>query len=218
VWGHGGYVAPDWSADQLHRELVAVLDIWAQRDFGLAYAALSEEQQSTLQTRLRAEFRTNTYDPETGVITVSEDRAAAIGQVRDHYMSLLGADPALSELREQYAISENPVPDVARRSDIAAFWWWTGWSAGTNRTGDTVTYTSNWPHEPLIANVPSPANLFWSAASVLLLIFGVAALVLWHAGARKEELHTVPATDPLFNFKPTPSMKATGKYFLTVIG
>ena len=32
IWGHGGYVAPDWSADWLHREAMAVLDLWAQRE------------------------------------------------------------------------------------------------------------------------------------------------------------------------------------------
>ena len=26
IWGHGSYVAPDWSADWLHRELTAMLD------------------------------------------------------------------------------------------------------------------------------------------------------------------------------------------------
>ena len=30
IWGHGGYVAPDWSADWLHREAVALLDGWSQ--------------------------------------------------------------------------------------------------------------------------------------------------------------------------------------------
>src|SRR5437660_1672162 len=29
VWGHGAYVAPDWSADYLHRELTFLLDRWA---------------------------------------------------------------------------------------------------------------------------------------------------------------------------------------------
>ena len=27
IWGHGGYVAPDWSADWLHREATSVLDL-----------------------------------------------------------------------------------------------------------------------------------------------------------------------------------------------
>lgn len=31
VWGHGAYQAPDWTADWLHRELVAWLDIRAQK-------------------------------------------------------------------------------------------------------------------------------------------------------------------------------------------
>ena len=43
VWGHGGYVAPDWSADQLHREATTLLDIWARREHGVAYAALAPE-------------------------------------------------------------------------------------------------------------------------------------------------------------------------------
>lgn len=29
IWGHGSYVAPDWSADWLHREAVGLLDLWA---------------------------------------------------------------------------------------------------------------------------------------------------------------------------------------------
>jgi nitric oxide reductase large subunit len=32
IWGHGGYVAPDWTADWLHREAVATLDLWAERE------------------------------------------------------------------------------------------------------------------------------------------------------------------------------------------
>src|SRR6185369_143139 len=28
IWGHGGYVAPDWTADTLHREATFVLDEW----------------------------------------------------------------------------------------------------------------------------------------------------------------------------------------------
>ena len=29
VWGHGSYVAPDWTADWLHREAMFILDRWA---------------------------------------------------------------------------------------------------------------------------------------------------------------------------------------------
>ncbi len=32
IWGHGAYVAPDWSADWLHREATGLLELWATRD------------------------------------------------------------------------------------------------------------------------------------------------------------------------------------------
>ncbi|HSC12816.1 MAG TPA: nitric-oxide reductase large subunit, partial [Rhodanobacteraceae bacterium] len=38
IWGHGALVAPDWSADWLHRESTALLDLWAQREHQVAFA------------------------------------------------------------------------------------------------------------------------------------------------------------------------------------
>ena len=40
IWGHGAYQAPDWTADWLHRELMAWLELAAQDQHGKAYAAL----------------------------------------------------------------------------------------------------------------------------------------------------------------------------------
>jgi nitric oxide reductase subunit B len=82
IWGHGGYVAPDWSADWLHRESIEVLNLWARSDGGMAtWAQLPVEQQAALQGRLQRLMRTNTYDAATGTITLSRDRAAALSNV-----------------------------------------------------------------------------------------------------------------------------------------
>jgi len=218
IWGHGGYVAPDWSADQVHREASALLELWAQRDFKAPYDALTPEVQAALREHLKREMRANTYDPKTGVITVSADRALAMAQVRTHYETLLGSDPSLEKLREQYAIANGAVKDPARRSAIASFYWWTGWAASTDRPGSNITYTANWPHEELIGNRPTTATIVWSVASVILLIAAVGGLAFWHAKTKSEEHLAPPVADPLATMKPTASMKATGKYFLTVIG
>lgn len=37
VWGHGSYVAPDWTADWLHREAVFILNDWARAEAGRSY-------------------------------------------------------------------------------------------------------------------------------------------------------------------------------------
>ena len=44
IWGHGSYVAPDWTADWLHREATFILDRWANDEFGNDYADLGREQ------------------------------------------------------------------------------------------------------------------------------------------------------------------------------
>lgn len=48
IWGHGSYVAPDWTADWLHREAVFILDRWAMSDFGTEFEKLDNEKQSQL--------------------------------------------------------------------------------------------------------------------------------------------------------------------------
>ena len=217
IWGHGAYVAPDWTADWLHREAVTLLELWAQRDFGERFDSLDEGQRATLEQRLKRELRTNTYAAESDRVTVSEARAAAIREVAAHYDGLFGDDPDLAELREAYAMMRFPVPDAERRQLLSAFFFWSSWAASTNRPGDDITFTNNWPHEQLIDNTPTGAAFMWTFVSILILLAGVGALA-WHYAVMhgREAPPEVPAIDPLHNLKPTPSMRATAKYFWVV--
>jgi nitric oxide reductase subunit B len=137
IWGHGGYVAPDWSADWLHREATTMLDLWARADGGMAtYAQLPAEEQAALQGRLQAQMRKNTYDPATKTVTLTQDRIAAISNVAAHYESLFGSDPATLDLRKAYAMKQDTVPDAAHRRALTAFFWWTAWAATTERPNE----------------------------------------------------------------------------------
>src|SRR4051812_22508188 len=62
IWGHGSYVAPDWSADWLHREALAWLDRDAQARSGTTYGQLGADQQAAAVARLTPRFRHNAYD------------------------------------------------------------------------------------------------------------------------------------------------------------
>ena len=218
IWGHGAYLAPDWSADWLHREAVTILDIWAQERYGVEnFDALSMVQQGALKENLVVEMRTNTYDAESGTITVSGDRADAIRTVASHYVDLFGDAAALESLREDYAIPNGAIPNLEHRKKLAAFFQWAAWSTTTERPDSNVTYTANWPHEPLVGNTPSTPNVVWSIASVVLLVAGIGALSWWHAARKEEPAPTPPEEDPLGGMKASPSMKATKKYFWTVV-
>ena len=221
IWGHGGYVAPDWSADWLHKESVAILDQWSRRDNGgRTFAQLTPDQQGELQGRLRTIMRANTYDPDTGTITVPVERAQAMLAVSKHYESLFGNDPATAVLRENYAMKNDTVPDPEHRRVLSAFFWWTAWAATTERPGREITYTNNWPSEPLVDNRPPASTFIWSAFSVTFLLAGIALLGLHHAaahGGRREEENELPKRDPLRSIVVTPSMKATAKYFWVLL-
>ncbi|HYF76113.1 MAG TPA: nitric-oxide reductase large subunit [Symbiobacteriaceae bacterium] len=223
VWGHGAYVAPDWTADWLHHEATWFLTQWAGREHNKPYEQLNAEQQAALRARLQGELRTNTYNSHTGDLVISPMRAEAFRAVSAHYDALFGPnpDPALRELREAYAMPINTVPDPARRAKMNTFFWWATWSTTTNRPGQAITYTNNWPPEPLVANRPTGETVVWSVISFVLLLAGVGGLVWYYAAERHrasgEAEHPLPQQDPLLNaLKPTPSMKATLKYFWVV--
>jgi len=121
IWGHGAYVAPDWTADWLHREAVWLLDHWAAESGGKTYQELPAETQGALRERLKHEIRVNTYNATTGDLVVSSTRAAAIRAVSQHYAALFGEDASLGELRKNYAIPANAIKTPERRQLMNAF-------------------------------------------------------------------------------------------------
>ncbi|UTV30595.1 nitric-oxide reductase large subunit [Photobacterium atrarenae] len=218
IWGHGSYIAPDWTADWLHREADNWLELAAQDTFGKPFSQLSGSQQAGLEQALREDVRPNSYNPDTGIITLSERRSDAISQLQQHYIGLFGDDPAWQPLRKDYAMKEGTVSTAERRQQLTAFFFWSAWAAGTERVDKDHTYTSNWPYDPVLGNTPTSSNIVWSILSIVVLIAGVGALAWYHAALKHESLPTPPSQDPLFDSKPTASQKAVGKYFLTAIG
>lgn len=217
IWGHGAYVAPDWSADWLHREAVYLLEKWAMENYGSRHENLERSAKAVLKDRLIVEMKTNTYDPVSGQITVSEDRAEAIRATADHYRQLFGDNPEFEELRDAYAIPKNVLKDETRKDQLTAFYFWASWACATLRPDSELTYTSNWPPEPLIDNYPAPGHVVWSVVSFVLLLAGIGALTWYYVSLpRDEETHRLPETDPLLGLNPTPSMTATLKYFWVV--
>ena len=216
IWGHGAYIAPDWNADYLHRETEMLLDLFAQKD-GKTYKDLPEDEQAKYLVQLRKELRTNTYDAASGVITFSPERAQVARALADYYTKLFMDDPSMDHVRKSYAIPKSAIKDPARMAQMNAFFTWTTWVCSTNRPGSDVTYTNNWPYEPVIGNKPSTSLQMWSGFSVLMLLFGVGLLVYYHASNKeKEENDRLPASDPMRGLKPTPSMRATLKYIWIV--
>lgn len=218
IWGHGAYQAPDWTADWLHRELTAWLDLAAQERHGRPYAELDAGAQGALRAELKAEYRASGVD-DSNTLVVSERRAQAIARTATYYDQLFSDAPALRQSRQSFAMKENTLPSAERREAMTQFFFWTAWAAATERPGSDVTYTNNWPHEPLIDNQPSGENIVWSIASVVILLAGIGFLVWGWAFLRDhdEPLPAAPARDPLSLVGLTPSQRSLGKYLFLVV-
>ncbi|HEX2918363.1 MAG TPA: nitric-oxide reductase large subunit, partial [Edaphobacter sp.] len=211
IWGHGAYVAPDWTADYLHRESTYILNKWAKESGATGYDALSIEQKAALQAKLEQMMRTNTYNPQANTITIDPVRAEAYRELSGYYGDVFGNG------RSEYAIPKGALTDVAKQEKMTAFFWWTAWAASTNRPGQTVSYTQNWPHEELVGNRPTGASVVWSVASFVFLLAGIGGMV-WYFGSKPQvaEHQDLPTKDPLLGLNPTPSQRATVKYFFVV--
>ncbi len=215
IWGHGAYVAPDWTADYLHREAQYLLNRWSQEDLGKAFNQLTEVEQATMERRLQVFLRKNTYDETTSTLVIHSQRYDAFRELYGHYAGLFMDDPALDELRADYAIARNSIRSEDRMEKMAQFFFWASWACVTERPGSDVTYTHNWPPDEQIGNVPTSDLVLWTGFSIIMLLLGIGIMIFLQARTREEE-PLKPVSDPLMNQTITPSMWAVKKYFWVV--
>lgn len=216
VWGHGAYVAPDWTADYLHREAVFLLDYYANQKYQVAFDKLGIEEQAGVKAKLQSTIRVNTYDKNTAKLTISTERDLARIYLAEYYKKLFTDDPEFAQLRKDYAIPNNTLTDEVRLKKMSAFFFWATWATVTNRPGSDVSYTHNWPAEELVGNKATTPLLAWSGVSIILLIFFVGVLIYYHVASKKEDEELRPEKDPMSNGTTTRSMTMLKKYFWVV--
>lgn len=154
IFGHGGYLGPDYTADYLHR---AALDV--RRMYG-------GQQSDRAATRTVADFRTNRYDAATKKLEFTAAQTAAFADLLRHYTAYFG------EPTTKYGLRPDAISNPDDVHALTAFFAWAAWATAAQRPGQTYSYTNNWPPESLVANRPTADNLVWSALSLIVLLGG----------------------------------------------
>ncbi len=131
VWGHGAYVAPDWSADWLHREAEWILNRWSQEEHGRPFDQLGRGAGGGIEGQALAEDSAQTYDPATGDLLVSPLRPTRSRRSATTTTRLFGDARRRPRSATAYAIPAGSVPDADRREKMNAFFFWASWACTT---------------------------------------------------------------------------------------
>ncbi|MFG2250138.1 nitric-oxide reductase large subunit [Spirillospora sp. NPDC048823] len=202
IFGHGGYLGPDFTADYLHRAALLVNGSHGGTDTPLE--------------RTIKDFRTNTYDEKSGTLTISDAQAAAFSALTQHYAGFFGQPQGKTGLRP------DAITDPAEIRQLTAYFAWSAWASSTERPGKEYSYTNNWPAEPLVGNSPTGSTVVWSVLSLIALIGGTGALFAafgrwnwlgWHGRDHRELRFKEPRSVPL-----TPSQRAMAWFFFVMAG
>lgn len=212
IWGHGGYLGPDYSAEALHRIGMDTADALSHRQFGKPATQLTAVQQAVLQVEVAATLKTNRYDPASGTLALTAAQTSAYRK-QIAYWTEYFKDPAANG-----GLKPGLISDPVELRQFTAFVTWAAWASVANRPGETFSYTNNFPYDPSVGNRPTPGALLWSALSLVVLLAGIAAVLL--AFGRFDYLgwvtrghHVHPQVLP---GRASPGQRALVKFFVVV--
>jgi nitric oxide reductase subunit B len=158
VFGHGGYLGPDYTADYLRRSALAVREHYGGGGTDRAAARTVEN------------FKSNRYDPKAQTLEFTDAQAAAFGKVSGHYKRYFG------ESTTRYGLRPGAITDPNEIKQLTAFFGWSAWAAAAERPGKNYSYTNDWPPEPLVGNEATANTVVWSVISLIALLGGLGLL------------------------------------------
>ena len=210
LFGHGAYLGPDFTAQYLH----------VGGQFMQRFYSNGMEPSAEIQAQVGREFKANSYDSASEVLTFTPGQAYAFGEMKDFYSKWFG--PA----QMQRGLQRPHLAEPQEIHQLTSFFAWASWTATTTRPGTTYSYTNNWPPEPMANNAPTAEAFLWSVLSLIALLGGIGLIMFivgrydlmgWHSSEDD-------GSEPLVTFRPpeevrlTPAQRATAWFFLVVAG
>ena len=202
IFGHGGYLGPDFTADYLRRAALAV-------------ARIRGVDGDVPDAETIREFKENRYDPGSGDLRLTAAQAAAFGELREHYRQYF------AQSSERTGLRTAPITAADDIHRLTAFFAWSAWAAAATRPGKDYSYTNNWPPEPRVGNHPTSAMILWSMLSLAALLGGIGLLFAaygrwdflgWHGRETQDVLVFRPPGEVAL----TPSQRSCAWFFLVM--
>lgn len=229
MFGDGAGRGPDFTADALHLITTAMIESYVGGD---QTAKLDVDRLAAIENKVKREIRHNAYDAAGNTVSISEGQKIAYYTLVKHYHDFFQGTGKETIHPVSY------ISDEKQLQNLTSFFFWGAWVCSAVRPGHKYSYTHNWPYDPLAGNVPSWPITFWSVAGCMGLMLGLGG-VLYLRGRLDVSLKSpaesigvgsngsqsrlldparrLMTLDFLSSFTPSPTQKATYKFFAAAI-
>ncbi len=218
-FGDGAQRGPDFTAEALHLTSVYMHEYYVE-SFKQEYGREATDMElKIISENIKTELKQNNYNEAENIVILSDAQTYALTKLRKYYTDIfIDNNPDGSFPPKDYITNRKEV------EDLASFYFWGAWVCVAERPGSGFSYTHNWPYDPDAGNTPTSPVVLWSVLGMLAFVL-MCGIVLYYIGQYnqlpnkffkppKRDLMTVERVQ---NFKPTPTQRATFKFFLVAI-
>ena len=218
-FGDGAQRGPDFTAEALHYTNVYMNDYYIQQTKEATGVQPDEWKIKEINEKVKSELKKNNYSKADNIVALSAAESYAVKQLKSYYVNKFSG-----EERTKGLLPKKYISNQAEIEDLSSFFFWGAWVCVTVRPGTSFSYTHNWPYDPGAGNTPTSPVIFWSVIGLLGFVLAC-GIVLYFIGQYNQVSNKFfkPATRDLFStarvaaFNPTPTQKATYKFFLVAI-
>lgn len=216
-FGDGAQRGPDFTAEALHRITLAMNQFYLDKFDQEHFRDIKPIEIRVIAQQVREELKQNTVDSESYIV-LSPAYLYALEQLRTYYDQVFNG-----EVHEKFSLNDY-IKDPVELEQLSNFFFWGAWVCVTERPGTDFSYTHNWPYDPDAGNNPTTPVMFWSVLGLLAFVLAC-GFVLYYIGQYNQLSNKffTPSERELLtqkkvnSFKPTPTQKATYKFFFVAI-
>lgn len=171
IWGHGGYLGPDFSALALHRTAESTAQFLASQQYSSPVSDLSAAERAAIYAQVASMLKVNRYDKNSGILVLTEPQSQAWHNAISYWSDYFKIPGDNGGLRKNLIVNQDEI------RQLTAFIEWASWASAANRPGENYSYTNNFPYDPDAGNIPVSGALLWSALSLIVLLVGIAGVL-----------------------------------------
>jgi nitric oxide reductase subunit B len=123
IWGHGGYLGPDFSAQTLHILALDLADRIARERLSRGYTDLTPEERSAVEGAVALDLKANRYDPASGTLALPAGAAESFNDQVEYWTRYFEGP------ERNGGLAQETVSDPRELRQLTAFFAWAAWAS-----------------------------------------------------------------------------------------